>query len=715
MRQILQSLSDGRTLLAEVPAPQPTPGSVLIRTTRSLVSAGTERMLVEFGRAGWVQKARQQPERVRQVLDKMSTDGVLPALEAVRARLDQPLALGYSNVGVIAGAGVEVRGLAPGDRVVSNGPHAEWVTVPRNLCARIPDEVGDDEAVFAVVGAIALQGVRLAAPTLGECFAVTGLGLIGLLAVQLLRANGCRVLGIDPDPRKRELARAFGAEALAPDSAAEVLAAAERFSGGLGMDGVLIAAATGSNEPVRQGARMCRKRGRIVLVGVAGLELDRADFYQKELTLQVSCSYGPGRYELDYEERGTDYPAGFVRWTEQRNFQAVLELLRSSQLDVRPLISHRFAFDAAPAAYELLHSAAEPYIGILLEYPAVAPRTLPAHTVSSGAQSRVSDVGAVAPGIGFVGAGNYAARVLIPAFAAGGARLFGIASAGGVTAAHCARKFGVPLATTDSAALIGAAEVDAVVIATRHDSHANLAIRALQSGKHVFVEKPLALSGSEVDAIVAAWEASRESGGRPQLTVGFNRRFAPQVLQMKALLAGQREPKSFIATVNAGAIPSDHWTQDRRVGGGRILGEACHFIDLLRFLAGHAIVDAHVQPLGAPGAPSQGDSAVIVLSFADGSLGTIHYLANGHRAFPKERIEAFCGGRVLQLDNFRRLRGYGWPGFRGLMLWRQDKGHRALVQAFLDAIRTGGAPPIPFPELVEVSRVAIALGEAMPR
>jgi predicted dehydrogenase/threonine dehydrogenase-like Zn-dependent dehydrogenase len=710
MRQVLQSLSDGRTTLAEVPAPEAAPGALLIRTTRSLVSAGTERMLVEFGRAGWLERVRRQPEAVRQVLDKIRTDGLLPTVDAVRSKLDRPLPLGYCNVGVVTRVGADVQGFALGDRVVSNGPHAEWVSVPRNLCARVPDGVADDEAVFTVLGAIALQGVRLAVPTLGESFAVIGLGLIGLLTVQLLRANGCRVFGIDPDARKCALAREFGADALLLARGEDVLVAAESFTRGLGMDGVLITAATASNEPVSQAARMCRQRGRIVLVGVAGLTLERADFYQKELSFQVSCSYGPGRYDPDYEERGHDYPAGFVRWTEQRNFQAVLEMMRSRQLDVRPLISHRFPFDAAPAAYELLTNGREPYVGILLDYAAPTVAQASPRSVTFGMQKQRAAAPA-SPGVAFVGAGNHAARVLIPAFAASGARLCGIASSGGVTAAHCARKFAVARATTDAAALIGAEDVDAVVIATRHDSHASLAVQALQAGKHVFVEKPLAITAAQLDSIESAWRQSGTDGQRPHLVVGFNRRFAPQAVRMKALLADIRAPKSFIATVNAGAIPPTHWLQDPRIGGGRIIGEACHFVDLFRFFAGQPIEHSSVATLGRD-AENPSDSVAITLTFADGSIGSIHYLANGHRALPKERIEVFCAGRVLQLDNFRRLRGYGWPGFGRLNLWRQDKGQQALVQAFVAALRSGGDAPIPFHELMEVSRTVIALGEA---
>jgi predicted dehydrogenase/threonine dehydrogenase-like Zn-dependent dehydrogenase len=711
MRQVLQSLADGRTILADVPACTAARGGLLVRTTRSLISAGTERMLVEFGRAGWIDKARQQPQKVRQVLDKVRTDGLLPTIDAVRSKLDQMMPLGYCNVGRVAEVGADVRGFAVGERVASNGPHAELVAVARNLCARIPDGVSDDEAAFTVLGAIALQGVRLVAPTLGERFVVTGLGLLGLLTVQLLRANGCRVLGIDPDPTKVELARRFGADVVALNQGEDPLSVADAFSGGAGVDGVLITASTRSNDPVSQGARMCRQRARIVLVGVTGLELDRSDFYQKELSFQVSCSYGPGRYDSQYEEIGTDYPLGFVRWTEQRNFRAVLEMMNSRALDVSALITHRYAFDAAPAAYELLATQGEPHLGILLEYAAHNEEGVRARTVVSDRQTTHAAAGAQ-PGIALIGAGNYAARILIPAFVASGARLQGIASGGGVTAAHYGRKFGFARATTDSDALIDAEDIDIVVIATRHDSHARFVLRALQARRHVFVEKPLALTVNEIDSIADAWNACAPAGQRPQIMVGFNRRFAPHVVRMRALLAAVREPKSFVVTVNAGAIPSAHWTQDPRVGGGRIIGECCHFVDLLRFLVGHPIVDARVQALATEAGANPTDTVAIMLSFADGSWGTIHYLTNGHASFPKERIEVSCAGRILQLDNFRRLRAFGWPGFHSMKLWRQDKGQRACVRAFVDTVRIGASAPIPLQELLEVARVTVALGEA---
>jgi predicted dehydrogenase len=713
MRQVLQSLTDGRTELAEVPEPRPARGQLLVRTRCSLISSGTERMLVGFGRAGWLAKAREHPERVREVLDKVRTDGLLQTVAAVRSKLDRPQPLGYCSVGSVLEVGADVRGFAPGDRVVTNGPHAEIVAVPQNLCALVPPQLADETAVFAVLGAVALQGIRLAAPTLGERFAVIGLGLVGLLAVQLLRANGCRVLGIDPNKTRVELARIFGADTVAADCGDDPLASADAFSDGRGVDGVLIAAATASTEPMSLAAQMCRKRGRIVLLGVAGLELERSEFYEKELTFQVSCSYGPGRYDPKYEEQGHDYPLGFVRWTEQRNFQALLELLSLGSIDVRPLITHRFAFENAPAAYDLLASAAEPHLGILLEYAAAAaPAERSASLIWRDAPAMKAS--GEAPSIAFIGAGNYAGRILIPAFAASGVRLYGIASSGGVSAAYQGRKHRFARATTDPDTLLHAKDVDVVVVATRHDTHAHFALRALAAGKAVFVEKPLAIHAHEVDAIEDAWQHSAASGRRPQLMVGFNRRFAPHATRMKALLDGVREPKSFIVTVNAGAISSSHWTQDPGIGGGRIIGEACHFIDLLRFLAGHPIIEARARAAGRAGAV-RNDEVAITLGFADGSCGTIHYLASGHRGFPKERIEVFCGGRILQLDNFRRLRGYGWRGFGGLRLFRQDKGQRACVRSFIEAVRNGEHAPIPFGEIVETARVTIALAETLRR
>jgi len=701
MKQVLQSLKTGKVEVAEVPAPAVRPGALLIRTRVSLISPGTERMLLEFGKAGWLAKARQQPDKVRQVWEKIRTDGLWPAVEAVRSKLERPLELGYCNVGTVVEVGPGVTGFSVGDRVVSNGPHAELVSVPVNLCARVPDTVADDEAVFTVLGAVALQGIRLAQPALGESVAVIGLGLVGLLTVQLLRAQGCRVLGLDPDAARVALARQFGAEAVELGTGSDPVATAQAFSRGLGMDAVIIAAATQSPEPIHQAARMCRKRGRIVLVGMSGLELSRADFYEKELTFQVSCSYGPGRYDPAYEEKGQDYPVAFVRWTAQRNFEAVLDMLADRRLDVRPLISHRFPIADAEKAYAVVMGS-EPSLGVLLEYPGAEPdraqRTVVLRSVSVARSDRVV--------VSVIGAGEYATRVLLPAFKAAGARLRIVATRSGTGSLHAARKFGFEAATTDPEQALHDPETTAVVIATRHDSHAHYVLAALRAGKHVFVEKPLCLTHEELDEIERLYTSLLEApSGPPLLMVGFNRRFAPHVQKMKALLEGVPGPRAMVMTVNAGAVPADHWTRDPQVGGGRILGEACHFIDLLRYLAGAPIKRYSRFDLQGPSS----DAATVQLVFADGSIGTIHYFTNGSRAFPKERLEVFAGGRVLQLDNFRRLRGYGWPGFSRMRLWRQDKGQRACVRAFLTAVERGGPPPIAVEELFEVSRVTLEL------
>lgn len=706
MKQILQNLKNGETELAEIPCPSVGRGQVLIQTRASLISAGTERMLVDFGRASLIEKARQQPEKVRMVLDKIKTDGLMPTLDAVRNKLEQPLPLGYCNVGQVLEVGRGAEGFSVGDRVASNGKHAEVVSVAVNLCARIPDSVSDEEAAFTVIGAISLQGIRLVQPTLGEVVVVTGLGLIGQITVQLLRAHGCRVLGIDFDPTKLAMAKSFGAEVVNLGTGEDPVQAAERFSRGRGVDAVIVTAATKSSEPMHQAALMCRQRGRIVLVGVTGLELSRDDFFKKELSFQVSCSYGPGRYDSDYEEKGHDYPIGFVRWTEQRNFEAVLDMMADGRLDVKPLISHRFTLEQTEAAYAMV-GGGEPSLGILLEYPGREEKpdvVVRESTVRLADFQPMSGIGRQAS-VAFVGSGNYATAVLIPAFKDAGARLRSVASSAGVSGVHAGRKYGFEETTTDTQRLFADPEVDAVVITTRHNSHAHFVLQALEAGKHVFVEKPLCLTLAELDEIEAAHARQREQGKTPLVMVGFNRRFAPQVQRIKTLLAGVSGPKSFVMTVNAGAIPSDHWTQDPAVGGGRIVGEACHFIDLLRFLAESPIV-AHSR-LAMTSA--NGDTLSLQLGFADGSIGTVHYFSNGCKSFPKERLEVFAVGRVLQLDNFRKLQGFAWPGFSKMNLWRQDKGQGACAKAFVDAVQQGGVAPIPFEEIVESSRVSILL------
>lgn len=700
MKQILQNMRSGETAVISAPAPRATYGDVVINTSRSLISSGTERMLVDFGRASMIEKVRSQPERVAAVLDKVKTDGLLSTLDAVNSKLDEPIPLGYCNVGIVAEVGGGVDGLRAGDRVTSNGHHADVVRVPKNLCARIPDNVDDDSASFTVLASIALQGIRLANPTLGESFVVLGAGLIGLLAVQLLRAQGCRVIAMDFSSSKLDLARQFGAETYKLADGQDPVSAGLAFSRGRGVDGVLVCASTKSSDPISQAARMSRKRGRIVLVGVTGLELNRADFYEKEISFQVSCSYGPGRHDSEYEAAGQDYPFGFVRWTEQRNFEAVLDLMAMGTLDMAPLITHRFAFDDARNAYETLTS--EPgSLGILLEYssPPAGRHVATVELKLSSAQETGMPV------LGLVGAGNYAARVLIPAFQKANAILHTIATTGGTSGAVIGRKTGFRAATTDVNAMLANPDINCVVIATRHDSHAHLCSDAFAAGKSVFVEKPLAVTAEQLEQVRDRYSKAQATNGALQLMVGFNRRFAPQTVQLKAALGLVQGPKSFLMTINAGSIPAAHWTQSDR-DGGRVIGEACHFIDLMRHLAGHPITS--VTALGMLNSPDgiDGDKASITLTFADGSFGTIMYLANGDKSFPKERIEVFASGRIGVIDNFRKLTSFGWPDLKPMSLWRQDKGQNACSQAFLQSV-TSGEPAIPLDQIFEVAEITI--------
>lgn len=701
MKQILQNIANGETSLAEVPCPQCKPGNIMIKTHKSLLSIGTEKMLINFGKAGWIEKARSQPDKVKMVLDKVKTDGISATYDAIKSKLDQPIPLGYCNVGTVLKD--NDAGLKVGTRVVSNGNHAEVVRVPKNLVVEIPEEVDDESASFTVLGAIALQGIRLINPTIGEKVVVTGLGLIGLIAVQILKANGCNVLGIDYDSQKCELAKRFGAQVVNLSKGEDPLTASNSFSRNRGVDAVLITASSRSNDIMSQAATMCRKRGRIVLVGVVGLELNRADFYEKEISFQVSCSYGPGRYDKNYEDHGNDYPLGFVRWTEQRNFEAILDLIATGSLDVKSLISHKFSIEDAISAYNKLDDPSA--LGILLEYHLDNKDDLTKNTI---ALTTAIDTPKGKGNIAFIGAGNYASRILIPAFKKAGANFTSIITSGGISAIHHGNKNGFTNASTDLDSALDDT-TDAVIIATQHNQHAEQAILALQKGKHVFVEKPLALTLEELKKIKQAQKNSNR-----MVMVGFNRRFSPQVQKMKALLNSKAMPKTFIMTINSGEIPVDHWTQDTKIGGGRILGEACHFIDLMRFLTGSNIKNFTSMKMGKNQYYEiTEDKAIINLQFEDGSVGSINYFSNGSKSYPKERIEVFCDNAVLQLDNFRKLTGFGWNNFKKMNLWTQDKGQENCSKAFLQAIKTGTPNPIPQNEIYEVAKISIEIAEAL--
>ncbi|MBI4866799.1 MAG: bi-domain-containing oxidoreductase [Candidatus Wallbacteria bacterium] len=707
MRQLLQNLKSGLLEIAEVPAPGVSAGHVLIRTTHSLISSGTERMLQDFARAGWIEKAMKQPDKVRQVLDKARTDGVMAAYEAVQSRLEEPLPLGYCNSGVVLETGAGVTSCSPGDRVASNGAHAEVVSVPERLTCRVPEGVSSAEASATVIASIALHGVRLVEPTLGETIIVQGLGLVGLMAAQLLKASGCRVIGIEPSSHRARLAGQLGIEAMAPMPTDQIVAAIAGRSGGRLADGVLIAASTESNSLIEQAAAMCRKRGRVVLVGVVGLSLPRAVFYEKEIRFQVSCSYGPGRYDPAYEEQGTDYPLAYVRWTEQRNFEAVLGAIGSGGLKIAPLISDTFRLERAGEAYERLRGGGDA-LGILLEYDAAregaTDRTLQLR--SPKPEGAAVPAASVPQGVAFIGAGRFARGTLIPAFRAAGAQLEWISSSSGSSSGVAARQFGFRTASTDWRGALNAPDVGVAVIATPHALHAPMAAAFLESGKHVFVEKPLAIGLAGLAQVCAA---RRSASPGQHLMVGFNRRFSPLALDMKRLLAARQGPAAVLSTINAGFIPKDHWSQDPAVGGGRIVGEACHWLDLMEHLVGSSWTDLRASCFsGVDGE----DKMTIVLRYEDGSQGTLHYLANGHKSFSKERIEVFFDGRILALDNFVSLRGYGVSGFSRRWLWKQDKGHAAEVTEFLERAREGREPAIGFESLISTTLASLAAVES---
>ncbi len=665
------------------------------------MSLGTERMLVEFGKSNLIEKARQQPDKVKMVLDKVKTDGLLPTLEAVFTKLGEPLPLGYCNAGQVLEVGEGVTGFKPGDRVASNGPHAEFVCVPKNLVARVPDNVSYAEAAFTVIGAIGLQGIRLAAPTLGETVVVSGLGLIGLITAELLLANGCRVVGFDFDAHKVRLAREKGVEAFDLSLGTDPVQAVLGLTDGIGADAVLITASAKGDEVITQAARMSRKRGRIVLVGVVGLHLNRADFYEKELSFQVSCSYGPGRYDDDYEKRGHDYPLPFVRWTENRNFQAVLGAIATGRLDVKRLITEEVALDAYANVYGNLGGRSA--IASLLTYEGAADD---ATAVRTGAKLPARAGGGGEATLAIVGAGNFTKMTLLPALSGLKADVKYIVSASGVSGTHLAKKHGIAYSSTAYEDALRDPGVRAVLITTQHNLHADMTVQALQAGKHVFVEKPLVITEDELTRVLAAYRQ-----GSTSVVVGFNRRFSPFIRKAKALLGPAAGPMNIVITANAGAIPAGHWTQHLAVGGGRIIGEACHFIDLVAHLAGSPVTEVLASALGTHPALNS-DNVTVVLKCADGSQGVVNYFANGHKSYPKERIEIYAQGRVLVVDNFRKLEAYGFKGGAAAMRGRQDKGHKAQFEAYLAFLRGGGPPPVPFEAVVNTTMATFAAVKA---
>lgn len=694
MKQIIQDLKKGNTILEEVPAPLGKPGSVVIRTTRTLVSLGTERMLVEFGKAGFIEKARQQPDKVKQVLDKMKTDGILPTLEAVFNKLNQPLPLGYCNVGVVESVGKGITGLKVGDRVASNGNHAEYVCVPENLCAKIPENVSDEEAAFTVIGSIGLEGIRLCNPTFGETIVVIGLGLIGLVTAELLKANGCKVIGYDFDQQKVDMALAKGIIAFNPAQGNDPVKFVLQQTNEIGADGVIITASNKGDEIIHQAAEMSRQRGRIILVGVIGLNIRRDDFYKKELTFQVSCSYGPGRYDENYEQKGQDYPIGYVRWTEKRNFEAILQAISSGQLDVKPLITERIPLEQFQLIYGDMRKSGS--IASILEY-STHPDSSKKIILSGTDYSRGKGV------IGIIGAGNFAGSTVIPSLKIANSNIKYIADIQGLSAKMLAKKAGADVSTSDYKEILNDTDVDLVIITTRHDLHARMVIETIEAGKNAFVEKPLCLNNSELEQIIEAKTKAQQAGKNLQVVVGFNRRFAPLAIKMKQLLG--EGPKNIVATMNAGFIPSNVWVHDLEIGGGRIIGEACHYIDLCSYLAGSKVTAVCMNSMGLN--PQENtDNVSILLKYENGSNAVINYFANGSKSYSKERIEAYNQEKTLVIDNWRVLKGYGTKGFSKAKT-RLDKGHKDQFRILVEAIQTGKTF-IPFEDIVNTTQASFA-------
>ncbi len=713
MKQLLQNMRDGKTQVVEVPVPQARRGTALVQVAASLVSAGTERMLVEFAGKSLVGKAQSRPDLVRQLLDKARREGLVTTLESAFNRLDQPMVLGYSSAGTVVNIGDGMPGIQVGDRVACAGGgyavHAEYNIVPHNLLTPLPDSVDFESAAFTTLGAIALQGFRLAQPQLGDQVAVIGLGLLGLLTVGIAKAAGCHVFGVDIDPARVKLALQMGADATTARADAEE--AGRTFSSGRGFDAVLICADTHSNDPIELAGVLARDRGQVVAVGAVGLEIPRKLYYEKELHLQISRSYGPGRYDSAYEEQGRDYPYGYVRWTEGRNLAAFVELLASGRLDVHPLITHRFDIAQAPDAYELITGKQkQPFLGVLLTYPQAS--NAPAATRVRVAQAAAAAPLKGDPGLGILGAGNYATAVFLPNVQkVGGVQKVAIATASGVTARHAAQRYGFQIASSSEDELFEDPNIQILALLTRHQHHARQVLAALAQGKHVFCEKPLAITPAELDEIEAVLNGLNEKS--PRVMVGFNRRFAPYSRELQRFLHNRSEPLAAHYRVNAGFLPPSHWLHDASQGGGRIIGEGCHFIDYLTWLVGQPPVS--VQAAGLPdGGRYHEDNVQLTFGFPDGSLGTLTYLANGDKAFPKERIEVFCGGRVAVLDDFRSLELFH-NGKRTRMVSRmtQDKGHRAAWEAFLAAVRSSQPAPIPYPELIGVTRASFAAVEAL--
>ena len=705
MKQLLQNTRNGKSTVEDVPVPTPREGQALVKTEASVVSAGTERMSVEFAQKSLLGKANSRPDLVKQVIDKGKREGWVNTAQAAFNRLDQPMGPGYSSAGTIVALGKNMSGFKVGQRVACAGSgyavHAEYNVVPKNLLTPLPKNVDFESAAFTTLGAIALHGFRIAEPQIGENVAIIGMGLLGLLAAQIATAAGCNVLGIDVDSSRISLASSLGLQAVLRADAVDSSVA---FTSNRGFDVILICADTKSNDPVELAGVIARDRARVVATGAVGLSFPRKVYYEKEISFINSRSYGPGRYDLNYEEQGNDYPLGYIRWTEGRNFEAVIDLMAKGQLQVKSLITHRFDISEATKAYEVITGKTnEKFLGVLLTYPKMETTEETKVIFPSIVHLPSSIVK-----LGVLGAGSFANSVLLPSIQkAGDIELVGIASSGGLHAQHAGKKFGFQYATSDDEQILNDPNINTVAILTRHDTHPDLIVQALKAGKHVFVEKPLAINSIQLSAISKQLLQTDNC----MLTAGFNRRFSPLAQQLKSQIASLQESKHIHYRVNAGAIPLNHWTQDPNVGGGRIIGEGCHFVDFITFLVGEAPISVTAHALPDNGKYRE-DNVSMTFTFTDGSIGIVDYLANGDKSFPKERVEVFCGGQIAVLDDFVSLQTVK-NGTKKEVKRAQNKGWVDEWKVFAKAIREGGEPPISYEQLIGVTKATFAALESI--
>lgn len=707
MKQVVQNMRTGELKVDEVPAPTLKRGGLLVANRFSLISAGTEKSTVSVARKNLIGKAMERPDQVKKVIDKVMKDGLVDTMKMVFARLDTPTALGYSCAGIVQGVGSSLDGFAVGDRIACAGQnyasHSEMVYVPGNLCVKIPDGVSFADASYVALGSIAMQGVRQADVALGENVAVIGLGMLGQLTVQLLKASGCTVVASDLDPAKLELARQFGAdECVLPD---ELEAAAAGITAGNGVDAVLITASTKDDGPVQVAGDIARKKGRVVVVGAVGMNVPREQYYLKELELRLSSSYGPGRYDTQYEEKGRDYPYGYVRWTEGRNMAAFLSLIQQGKIDVKTLSTHEFGIDDASDAYQLMMENTQPYLGILIRYAEEA--TSQEHRIEVNPARELKTVN-----LGLIGAGNHVKDMLIPALEKNpDVQIQAVCTGTGINAKALGVKINAKYCTNDLQDVFNDDDINAVLIGTHHNSHASMTIQSLQAGKHVFVEKPLCLTKEELQEVQGVVKEQAANG--LHLVVGFNRRFSMHALKAREFFDGHRNPLVMVYRVNAGAIPGDHWIQDPESGGGRIIGEACHFIDFMQYVCGSRPDSVFARSIADHSSGISNDQSILSFTFEDGSVGTVVYAAGGDTALAKERFEAFGDGKSMVMDDFLRSDFYSKGKKTTYKSGKRDKGFQAEMDAFTGAASGKQPPAMLFDEIHAVSLAAILAEQSL--